>query len=277
MVEEEDSVAGGTRRGPQFPFIGLEKAIEKTRQLYAKARRLEVRLTDAASDWGYGPRSSGAFRTAAALLAFGLIEDSGTGEARKIRVSDLGWRILDDQRPGIRGKLLAEAALKPRLIAEFYEIWKDGRPDDVHAISSLKFDYNFPSDSASRFIRVFDETAKFINSNSTTEHVIDSIGPMPSAGLKESHPPVEYSRVASDDQNNLAHSQFDMSGGIDATGRHAEREILSGFLSRETSFRLLIRGSLGAKEIDRLIKKLEIDREIFVDVEQRADENDSRN
>jgi len=42
-----------------------------------------------------------------------------------------------------------------------------------------------------------------------------------------------------------------------------EREFCSGMLSEKTSFRLLVKGTVGSKEIERLIRKLEIDREIL--------------
>lgn len=148
-------------RSPSFPYVGLEKAVERTRMLHAKARRNEVRLSDAAADWGLGVKSSATLQTVAALLAFGLVEDSGSGENRKVKVSDLGWRILEDERSGVKEQLLASAALKPKLIAEYAEVWRDGRPDDRHCISSLKFDKGFSDEAAARFLRVFDETIRF--------------------------------------------------------------------------------------------------------------------
>jgi hypothetical protein len=36
-------------------------------------------------------------------------------------------------------------------------------------------------------------------------------------------------------------------------------------LSKEASFRLLVSGNIGVKEIERLIKKLELDKEILAD------------
>ena len=37
-----------------------------------------------------------------------------------------------------------------------------------------------------------------------------------------------------------------------------ERELTMGFLSKDGSFRLLVRGQVGVKEMERLIKKLEL-------------------
>ena len=41
-----------------------------------------------------------------------------------------------------------------------------------------------------------------------------------------------------------------------------ERELTTGLLAKEASFRLIVSGKIGVKEIERLIQKLEIDKEI---------------
>lgn len=44
-----------------------------------------------------------------------------------------------------------------------------------------------------------------------------------------------------------------------------ERELTTGLLSKDASFRLIVGGNVGVKEIERLIKKLEFDKEILGD------------
>jgi len=44
-----------------------------------------------------------------------------------------------------------------------------------------------------------------------------------------------------------------------------ERELTTGLLSKTASFRLIVSGDVGAKEIERLIAKLELDKEILAD------------
>jgi hypothetical protein len=154
-------VASKKDRSPSFPFITLTKAIERTRALYDAAKRHEVRLPDAAKAMGYAPKSSGAIQTLAALLAYGLAEDNGTGEARKFRVSDLGFKVLEDQRPGARESALAAAAVSPKLIAEYAEHWADGRPDDPICESELRFERGFTAEGATAFLRVFDDAMSY--------------------------------------------------------------------------------------------------------------------
>jgi hypothetical protein len=171
-VSDAAAPPGKRDRSPNFPAIGLGRAMERAQQLYNRARRYEARLPEVASAWGLAAKSSATLQTAAALIAFGLAEDSGSGEARKIKISDLGWRILEDQRPGIREKGLAEAALRPKLIADYAEHWKAGRPDDNFCISELKIERGFTEEAAARFLRVFDETIQFASS-SRPDKVVD--------------------------------------------------------------------------------------------------------
>jgi hypothetical protein len=149
--------AGKKDRSPSFPFITLTKAVERTRLLYDAGKRHEMRMADAAGAMGYGPKSSGVIQTLAALIAYGLVEDSGSGEARKFKVSDLGFKVVADQRPGAREAALAEAAMKPKLIAEYAVPWGSGRPADGICLSELHIDRGFTEDGAKTFIRVFDD------------------------------------------------------------------------------------------------------------------------
>lgn len=159
--QEAINVKRDRERSPSFPYIGLEKAVERTQKLYDNAKRFEARIQDAAKAWGLGEKSSATLQTVATLLAFGLIEGSGSGDTRKIKMSELGFKILTDQRPGVREKALAEAALKPKLIAEYADVWKDGRPSDNICLSELQVDRGFNQEAAERFLRVFDETISF--------------------------------------------------------------------------------------------------------------------
>jgi hypothetical protein len=44
-----------------------------------------------------------------------------------------------------------------------------------------------------------------------------------------------------------------------------ERELTTGMLSKNAGFRLVVTGEIGVKEIERLIAKLELDKEILAE------------
>ena len=50
-----------------------------------------------------------------------------------------------------------------------------------------------------------------------------------------------------------------------------ERELTTGLLSKDASFRLIVSGNVGVKEIERLIKKLELDKEILAETDADDD------
>jgi hypothetical protein len=47
-----------------------------------------------------------------------------------------------------------------------------------------------------------------------------------------------------------------------------ERELTIGMLTKDASFRLIVNGKIGVKEIERLIQKLQIDNEILADQDE---------
>ncbi|WP_441281129.1 hypothetical protein [Tardiphaga sp. 862_B3_N1_1] len=250
-------------RSPSFPFIGLTRALERVRAVYANARRHEVRIGDLASSWGLGAKSSGTAQTLAALLAYGLLEDQGSGDARKFKVSDLAFKALEDQRPGAREAALAEAALKPKLIAEYVDKWKEGRPADGICISELRIDRSFTEDGAKLFLKVFDDTAGF-----TTTAEPDK---KPDQAVQQDGQKAEESGDKTPHRFPWEKSPPVPPGPPPAkpTDRRivmdSERELTTGMLAKEASFRLIVTGKIGVKEIDRLIQKLQIDKEILAD------------
>lgn len=271
----ESSSSGKRERSPSFPYISLEKALERTAQLYERAKRFEVLVSDAAKSWRMAPKSSSTLMTVAALLSYGLIEDSGTGDSRKIKISENGARILGDMRPGIREKLLAEAALKPKLIAEYAERWRGGRPDDHFCLSELKYDKGFNDEGAARFLRVFDETMRFAGLEPSDRFsVIEHASTEPASELAGSAatPIVEDSETILQAVGGAlqmppkppAKAAIPIGSVVLEPG---EREWLRGSLSRETSYRLIVSGELGPREIGKLIKLLKAQQAVLSDDE----------
>jgi hypothetical protein len=190
-MSEDVSEARKKERSPSFPFIPLAKALERARAVHEKYRREPARVTVVGGVWGLGAKSSGLLQTVAALKQYGLMEDSGSREDRKVTLTPLALRILIDTRPGQREAGLREAALKPRLFAE-YARWAEHRPPDDHCISELQFEKGFTEDAAKTFIRVFGDTVQFagVGDSEDIEGVEDDVvnSDLPADGGR-SHPP----------------------------------------------------------------------------------------
>lgn len=147
-------------RSPSFPFISLRKAVERARAIHDRYKREPARVIVVGSVWSLGAKSSGMQQTVAALKQYGLLDDSGSKEERKVTLTPLALRILIDTRPGQREDGLREAAIKPRLFNE-YQRWAAHRPPDDHVMSELRFDRGFTEEAAKTFIRVFFDTMDF--------------------------------------------------------------------------------------------------------------------
>ncbi len=109
-------------RSPPYPAIALAKAIDRARELYAKAMHHPVGTATIADAWGYTTKSSGLWATAAALIQYGLLTDQGSGDKRKFQLSDSAIRIVRDVDPASpkRREAVQKAAMNPGI---YREIW----------------------------------------------------------------------------------------------------------------------------------------------------------
>ncbi len=148
-------------RSPQFPFIPLQKAVERARVFEAEYHNHQARAVNAAKLWGYAEKSSGGIQTIAALCAYGLMDDEGMLEARKLRLTPLAMTILKDARPGAAKAALKTAALKPKALAELYAEWDEFRPPDAECISTLVIDRAFTDEAARRFLAIYDANLSY--------------------------------------------------------------------------------------------------------------------
>ena len=57
----------------------------------------------------------------------------------------------------------------------------------------------------------------------------------------------------------------------------AERELTTGLLAKGANFRVIVFGPIGVKEIDPLIQKLQINKEILDDQDEGPDDDDGAN
>lgn len=251
MTDAGDSGARQSR-SPNFPYVNLTVALERAQQLYESSRGNPVRLRDAATDWNLSPTSSGTQRLAAALLAFGLLNEDGSGEERRLRLSQAAMRILDDTRPGVRETLLREAALRPQTIREYYMKWRNRRPSDSHAVSQLKFDSGFNDESAKTFLKVFDDALTYV---STQEGGDDTTAGAP----HDDHIRDEVQTEARDGAT--AAAPLTVTNVAPIRGE----EWFRAKVGRETTVRIVCDGPFGRQELERLIRLLEAQKEVMDD------------
>lgn len=153
-----------TRPSNRFPFISLEKALMKAQQLFDGDKSGKPMAVGTAFQlWGYSPKSSGGFQTTGALKLYGLVEDEGANDDRKIKLSTEGRRYFLDERDDVRSAMLGSFALHPPLFYNLWDIdnWGDGIPADTVARSHLKLERGLNDQSARSVLSIFKENVQF--------------------------------------------------------------------------------------------------------------------
>ncbi len=172
-------------RSPAFPFISLNKAIERAETFrVAEGGRPKhfSPLVSACRAWGIGVKTGPGIQTIAALGHYGLFEFQGSGEKRSARLTDLALRILLDKQPlsPERDELIRQAALRPRIHAELWKNWPEGLPSDPTLETYLVRDRGFSESGARDLIAQYKETIAFAKLGQPA-----TIPPATGAGAKE--------------------------------------------------------------------------------------------
>jgi hypothetical protein len=79
------------------------------------------------------------------------------------------------------------------------------------------------------------------------------------------NPRLEIFEVDLDDCGPMVLDSLIWISGGEGTLMAGERELATGMLAKDASFRLLVSGEIGVKEIERLIKKLELAKQILAE------------
>lgn len=239
-------------RSPNYPNIPLSVALEAVRPAFKKENRNKMSRSVLAGHLGYTSLNGRALGKLGAIRAYGLIEGSG----EELRISDDAIMALNapDGSPD-RQTALARMASKPTL---FQELRKDF-PDDLPSIENVRY---------SLVKRGFTDTAagkaaqSFLSSMKLAAGVTDDYNPAESDDDAEDDAPPR--RPPPPPLQNRNENRIDVMEG--------ERELTTGMLAKGASFRLIVTGKVGVKEIDRLIKKLELDKEILGEEDDELDD-----
>lgn len=245
-------------RSPAYPNITLKAAIDRLVEFDTHFKRSPARPEKIGDAWGIKGKAY-VDRTAAALRYYGLLEYQGAGKDRYIVTSDWGKAYLRSAQEETKRNVIKKAALLPKQIAFFWSLWGTDRPADAACLDDLLFKHKFTEAGAREFLKVYDATIAY-------------------AGLTNSDKPDQNFHDASDeDEPETGEADIDPPPppppnlGSKVKIMAGERELTTGMLAKGASFRLIVSGAIGVKEIERLIRKLEIDKEILADIENGAE------
>ena len=153
-------------RSPNYPVIGLRKAVERAEILFSKDKRAWLPIGIVHERWDYKAHTGVGNQNVAALKAYGLIDVEGDGDSRKIRVSERAYKIILNHQD--RDGPLRAAALDPTLHGELWKQWGDsGLPADDVMRHYLLFDRKFNPETVDGFISQFRDTIAFAKLDSS--------------------------------------------------------------------------------------------------------------
>lgn len=144
-------------RSPNYPAIGLEKALERAQAIYGQAGRNPLSLAAALNIWNY--KMGAGNQMVAALKSFGLLDVKGEKENRQLRLTDAAIRIIGNAPD--RAKLLKEAALKPSIHKEVWDKYNGELPADIIIREYLRWERGFNEEAIDGFIAQLRETIEF--------------------------------------------------------------------------------------------------------------------
>jgi hypothetical protein len=161
--DNKTSKRATVHRSPAYPAINLKAAIARAQTFYMYEKRAEASVSVAAQHWGYTVASSGGKQVLAALIAYGLMEDRGSADKRHVRLTDLAFQILLDERPDSveRDDALRRAAFLPKIHAELFTHWPDELPSNQNLRHYLLVAKKFNDNAVDDFIKELRITADF--------------------------------------------------------------------------------------------------------------------
>jgi hypothetical protein len=183
-------------RSPSYPALSLEEAINRTSTFYDRERFSMIPVSAAIETLGHKSTSGGGRATLSALVKFGLLQEQGRGDTRRVGLSELGKRIIlnDDPMSLDRQEAIKDAALAPTIHRKIWDKYKGNIPSDT----TLKFELRkqgFLESGLASLLKEFRDTIRFARLSSEDDggrtEAEDKQAPHESATV------VEYDRLTS--------------------------------------------------------------------------------
>lgn len=250
----ETNQATGTRdRSPAYPAIPLKAAVERLAEFDAHFKRSAARPEKVGDAWKINSPAT-ASRVAAALRYYGFLEYREGTNGREITVTEDGRKYLRAQQEETKQEVIKAAALRPKQIAKFWNEWGKDRPADNACLDELVLKNAFSEGGAREFLKVYDATIAYAGLSESDKISVES-------GEGEDRGDTDRQELVSEKRDSKAPVPLKR----ELRAMEGERELTTGLLAKDVSFRLIVNGKVGVKEIERLIKKLELDKEILAE------------
>lgn len=247
-------------RSPRYPAIDLATAISMVEKIFDKEGRAPVKEDVAMRHLGYGGLNGASVKVLSALRKYGLVE----GAAGGIKVSQDAIVICANRhQPTSPDRITAirRAAFRVELFSDLHEHFGT-EPSEQNLAAQLVV-RGFSQEGAVKAARAFRATMALVDTSEMGEDSTDSApeSPVGYAEVSSITPP----HIASGVGHAAATSTAVAEGG-------GEREWLRGPLSRGTSYRLMVSGDMGPRQLGKLIKLLQAQQAVLEDDDDGLDD-----
>lgn len=251
-------------RSPNFPSLSLGEAVEAVKRIYQAEGRSKAPRLQIVKPLGYSSINGRSLSVLGALKAYGLIE----GRGDELRVSTEGFVLANapPDSPEYREALRASFNAPPA----FQRFDKDDEQASAETLKWKLQKVGFQADAAERLVRVYRDSRELVNAAGIEYETPNSEETdEPNTGFKPSFESMINELMPFPGKGQ---QKADLPGGAAPPGDQAglamgvhERVLQSGMLSKTASYRVIVSGQVGVAEIDRLLKKIEMDKEILAD------------
>lgn len=151
------------QRSPRAPSIDLEAALERARVLYQEEGANAAPVDTVLRHWGYNSRNGRSLTLLASVKQYGLIEDEGAGDKRRVRLTPQALKIIRDPREKSpeRDAAIQQLALVPKVHQRVLAAFPEGLPSDDTLQWHLIEEEKFTDTGAREFVNQFRRTIDF--------------------------------------------------------------------------------------------------------------------
>lgn len=241
-------------RSPNFPAVSLADAIDYARLIYEREGRAKMPRLSAVKPLGYTSLNGRSLGALGALRAYNLLD--GRGDEVSLSADAIAILKAPDGSAE-KSDALRRAFEAPPAFA-LLRSKGDASPDTLHW-HLVKA--NFRDEAADKLLKVYLASRELVNAAGVD--YIDGTEPLETDAQSAPVSPQLVVTGGAADKALALGSATVVSEGV-GMGIH-ERVLQSGMLSKTASYRVIVSGPVGEAEIDRLLRKLEMDKEILAD------------
>ena len=232
-------------RSPNYPSISLAEAIQKVRTVYQKEHLHSATKEVIAKVLGYAGLNGASFGVVSALVKYGLMEQKGD----EIKISGDG-QIVALHRKGDPEYTTAiqQAAFRPTLFRELYDLYGDSLPSD-HNLRVYLQKKGFNPKVVDSVIRLYRDTLEFVVTETGDDIPIsDDTMEEPRTQPQAAHTPAPQ-----------APPVFNSLAGPDVTNE----KVIAFPLSEESNVRIIFSGRITQDDIEHVRKLLELTKRAY--------------